>query len=593
MPKRQIYFTDFLIEATIPVLIIGLIWTVVAFAISIKGVFYPEQVQTLRIVFFLYVMGAVLVNRIAGYYGESEKAAMYSILLVGVMALFALTFSGRYGAIFGGADAGEGLWANLSLVVVIGLASYKIARESCLDIKDTETEKSAIQLKSELHAQRDWYRRMEQEEEQERKRLEEEEKENIPVPAHEPARLPRKHPGIWIIYFSLFSMVVFAVGQRLMPEDNFEFYARTFAYLAANLLCALALLLLTTLSALRFHCWEKKALVPPGMGWFWTLGGAALILVVVSLASLPPRPVPEYLARSIPAGYEFSGQYAEGEEGEKTKSNWTWGGLTKQIEMKLAKEQRDIPKTMEELKSMGKDEKGGTDEEEDEEGAGGGAQQADEEPSGDRTGSGKGESEETGSKQADRSRQAGQRARIKRPPLPAAPLQAVETLGRVIFIILAGLGMLWAFAKMLASVGKSNPLKRISAGFKGLAARLRSLLTAERKPRLPKKELLAALKEENLYMENPFRDRALLKTMSTAALVSYTYKAFENYSHAQGHTPSQGQTPFEFVGSLPEELRAEEFSTLAKLLMVAEYSTHGVPDKSIKNLKQVWKKIDA
>ena len=138
MPKRQIYFTDLLIEAAIPALIIGLIWTLVAFVITIKGVFYPEQVQTLRIVFFLYVMGAVLINRIAGYYGESEKAAMYSILLVGVMALFALTFSGRYGAMFGGADAGGGLWANLSLVVVVGLASYKIARESCFDIMDME-----------------------------------------------------------------------------------------------------------------------------------------------------------------------------------------------------------------------------------------------------------------------------------------------------------------------------------------------------------------------------------------------------------------------------------------------------------------------
>jgi hypothetical protein len=94
-------------------------------------------------------------------------------------------------------------------------------------------------------------------------------------------------------------------------------------------------------------------------------------------------------------------------------------------------------------------------------------------------------------------------------------------------------------------------------------------------------------------MENPFRNRVLLGRMSNADLVSYTYKAFENYSHARGHTPSTGQTPAEFVKSLPEDLREAEFSTLVKLFMLAEYSSHRLPDKSVEKMQQVWEKIEA
>ena len=148
--RRTTSITDLIIEAAIPVFIIGLIWTLVVFIIGIKGVFYPGQEGTLTRVFFCYVMGTVMINRLAGLYGESDKAAIYSILLVSVMGFFALTFSGRYGSFFGGANAGEGFLFNIIIVAVIGFASYKLTRESCFDIKSTTPGKGPIQLWSEL-----------------------------------------------------------------------------------------------------------------------------------------------------------------------------------------------------------------------------------------------------------------------------------------------------------------------------------------------------------------------------------------------------------------------------------------------------------
>lgn len=591
MPRRQIFVTDIIIDVAIPVFIIGLIWSMVVFAISIKGVFYPGHEWRLQIVFFLYVLGTVMINRIAGYYGESDKAAVYSVLLVGMMALFALTFSARFGSVFGGQDAGEGLWANLALVAIVGLASYKIARESCLDIKDTEKEKSAIQLRSELRAQRDWYQRMEMEEEKERKSLEKEKKETQ-EPSPESARPPKKHPGIWIIYFSLFSMIVFAVGQRLLPEDNWELYKYTFTCLAANLMCALALLLLISLSSLRRQCWQKKALVTPGVGWFWIMAGATLILIVVSLATVLPRPVPEYLVRSTAPTVLPKLPDEEAEEKAQSSSPTTWAGLRKQAELEAAKEEEETRKFKQQMEGADEEAQGGDETDEAEgRGRGSGGEEAGDASRG-KSASGKGGSGR-GSGRSKAGKTTVHSGIAKRAPLPTPPLEGLAMLGKVIFFVILAAALLWAFIMILGALGKTNPLKKLTTGLKNLRERMRNLLKGGQRPKLRGRRLETALKEQDIYMENPFRNRALLRQMSKEELVSYTYRAFENYSHAQGHTPSKGQTPIEFLKSLPDELHAAEFSTLVKLFMLAEYSSHDIADKNIEYLERAWKKIEA
>lgn len=587
--------TDLIIEVAIPVLIIGLIWTLVVFVIAIKGVYYPGQERTLTRVFFLYVMGTVMINRIAGLYGETDKAAFYSILLISVMGLFALTFSARYGSILGGTNAGEGLLFNIIIVAVIGFASYKLARESCFDIEDTTHEKSAVQLRSELRAQRDWYRRMEYEEEQKKKKAEPPKEE----PPSSPAKMPTKHPGIWIIYFSLFSMVVFAAGQRLLPADNYDMYLSTFSCLIANLVCALVLLALVTLSALRFHCWEKKAVIPGGLGPFWSMTGGVLILIVLSLASLPPRPVPEYITRSISEDYESMVMWEDDEDGVRSKSLETWGGQSKLINEKIEKEERDIPRVMGEMMDTLAGEDGGTGKEKKEDEAGTGRDEEDkaEEDAGAgkrdsaKSASGKGSSSRR-SKKARAAKRGQARAQMKRPPLPTPPLAGLEKLGRLVIMVVLFFGFLWAAAMMFVAVGKANPLKRLGNTLRKLAGTLRDLVKRGEKPSISGRKLQAALEQENLYMQNPFASKSLLKQMSMAELVSYTYKAFENYAHVQGHTPLKGQTPVEFMESLPEEFRAPEFSALLNLFMVSEYSAHTISDKNVQKLRKVWAKID-
>lgn len=593
MPKRQIYATDVIIEVAIPILIIGLIWSLVVFAITIKGVFYPGQEFVLKFVFFLYVMGAVMINRLAGYYGESNKAMAYSILLVGVMALFALTFSGRYGYMVGGENVGEGILANLAIVAVVGFAAYKVSRESCLDLNDPEEkEKSVIQLRSEMKDQRDWYRREMLEEEEERTRQQGQRKEAAQKENPEPVKLSRKHAGAWIIYFSLFSMIVFAVGQRLLPEDDYSVYRYTFTCLAANLLCALSLLLLISLSALRKQCWEKKTLVPPGVGWFWILAGSALIVFVVSMATLPPRPVPEYLVRSaaptvLPAIPE------EQEEEESSSSPRTWAGLNKEADREAVREELERREMQRQAEDTDEESDGAGDESESEgTGWGSGGQQAG------KASEGESAAGKEGSGKDSRRESQGQSTTVysgkaQRAPLPTPPLAGLQTLGKALLYIILVIGALWALAMLLLAIGKTNPLAKLASRLKSLRDRMRNLLKGAKRPKLRGQKLQEALVQSGLYMENPFRNQGLLAQMSRAELVSYTYQAFENYSHILGHTPSAGETAIEFFRSLPDELRASEFSALVKLFMLAKYSRHEIPDQSLTHLKKAWNRIEA
>lgn len=166
-------------------------------------------------------------------------------------------------------------------------------------------------------------------------------------------------------------------------------------------------------------------------------------------------------------------------------------------------------------------------------------------------------------------------------------------MGKIIAIIIVALAAIWAIIFAFGALGKANPFKKLSDRLKNLRERMRNLLGRKKRKPLRGAELKTALKEQGIYMENPFRNQMLLAGMSKAELVNYTYRAFENYSHTQGHTPSKDQTPAEFLKSLPKELAATEFSSLVKLFMLAEYSTREITDKNLKQLQKAWRKIEA
>jgi len=115
-----------------------------------------------------------------------------------------------------------------------------------------------------------------------------EEKRPTPVVAAT-RRLPKRHPGISIFYFSVPAMFIFTIGLRVVQHDEGKLLMGQF-YLGVYTVSALSLLMLTSLAGLREYFRARRIHLPGNLGWFWLGLGAAMIAIVLIGALHMPRP---------------------------------------------------------------------------------------------------------------------------------------------------------------------------------------------------------------------------------------------------------------------------------------------------------------
>lgn len=125
----------------------------------------------------------------------------------------------------------------------------------------------------------------------------------------------RHNPGVWVLYFALFAIPLFGVGELAIPAEHRSgaFYC-LFAYLA----CALSLLVVTSLVGLRRYLRQRGVAMSTEMSLQWIsfgVGGIALVLVLCLLLPLPGR---KWGLAEVPASFMQP-------EGLKP-SRWGWGG---------------------------------------------------------------------------------------------------------------------------------------------------------------------------------------------------------------------------------------------------------------------------
>ena len=104
------------------------------------------------------------------------------------------------------------------------------------------------------------------------------------------ARRRRFHtPGVWVVYFSLASLPLFAIGQWMLP-DAAEVRSSSFRWLMVFVASALALLLTTSLLQLRRYLRQRRLEMPVEMAGIWLGTGAALIAGLMLACLILPRP---------------------------------------------------------------------------------------------------------------------------------------------------------------------------------------------------------------------------------------------------------------------------------------------------------------
>jgi hypothetical protein len=101
-------------------------------------------------------------------------------------------------------------------------------------------------------------------------------------------------PGVWVVSFSLAALPLFGLGQALIPPDEPERRRYTFWLMAIYVASGLGLLLTTSYLGLRLYLRQRKMKMPMAMTGMWLTLGGSLIVALMMLGAVLPRPYAEY-----------------------------------------------------------------------------------------------------------------------------------------------------------------------------------------------------------------------------------------------------------------------------------------------------------
>jgi len=532
---------DVLAQIAVPVCIMGLVGSVVYFLIDLRSLYFPGGSGLLKYVFFFYIIGTVLINRIRAMLGL-ETSAAYSVFLGAAVLLFLFVFSRSIGPITGGRVAeGPAMAINVLVMALIWFMCDRLTKSCHID-EDDDT--MAEGLVSGVAARR---------------------RTKTPPADTEQAdfkeTMPRKHPGMAVVYFSCMSLVFFGAGLKLIPAEETWVRIKTFWCMVMYVFCAFSLLMLTSFSGFRHYFRKRKMAVPARIAAFWLGFGWVVAVVVLILADILPQP----------AG-----------GGPRLRTEVPAIGRTVQIGARFTKSLIDgfaSPDRVEEQKGWAKD---------------------------------AGEKADEGQVRRDqRAAQPGETAQDAASPPQRSPItrrsgrpNIAPVLSKLAIgvLIILGLIAVWLLLlgafRLLGSIGqyRRGRLGRVSGFFR----RLGDLLAIVRRMKPPRirmprrRKLRVKVKDRaslaSYQFKNPFRDPALRSRLSPAELVRYSYGALMAFAKDAGFPRRDDQTPYEFAMNVPETVPrlVQPTRQLTELFVRAEYAPQTITADDINRLQRFW-----
>ena len=331
LPKT---LADYVAIAISPALIMVLVGSLVFFlaALFYQGG-YPAR---LNIVLGLFVFGSVLIARISIEQGRT-RAAPFALALGAAVAFALFRFVEYSGAI----PPGLSMFVNLALMAVVWWSADKLTHD-CTVI-DEGKKASSEGLMQSIGLDEEPSR------EQSRKSTSGGANPNSePLtgtsqrsPAHDQPRswwernVDRKgrphSPGLWVVYFSLAALPIFGFGQGLITADDVGTRRWTFWLFCAYLAAGLGLLVSTSFLGLRRYLRQRRVEMPTSMAGWWLVTGSLLVLALLVVTALLPRPGAEFEISSLtlkatspiknPSRFGFGGEGVETKNSGQAKSN--------------------------------------------------------------------------------------------------------------------------------------------------------------------------------------------------------------------------------------------------------------------------------
>lgn len=312
MARLRKTLTDYLVIGISPALIMLLIGSLVYFLIAVfyhGG--YPGRVSY---VFALFVFASVLIARIS-----IEEGHEYSMIYAIALGLAMLLVMGRF-------TSTPFLFNVVMLFLVLWCADRLTWDCTVIDDQEDASGEGLLQTAGLEGAQGS-------------------DASTRPASAHdldattsrEPTPLPktlwgrflehrrRPHaPGVWVIYFSLAALPLFGIGQRFIPAGDIEARRHAFKLLCIYTASGLGLLLTTSFLGLRRYLRQRRLEMPLEMASVWMTVGSLMIVALLFVAWLLPRPHPEYSITHVPfqvttPGEPQASRHGWGNEGAEDK----------------------------------------------------------------------------------------------------------------------------------------------------------------------------------------------------------------------------------------------------------------------------------
>jgi hypothetical protein len=614
--------TDYVVTALSPVLIMLMVGSLVFFLVEVMydGKYSGRLIYSL----FFFVLGAVLVARIA-IEKDATRASGYGVAL-GIVTYIALLTYVEYPS--GGWLKSFGWLVNLGLMVLIWWSANKLTWDCThidekrkgagrgilsaagldVDAKEHESEELASGGREPPEEKKRGKGKGKKKKQEESKLWGWIEK----YKKHRETQQKGPHtPGVWVIYFALAALPLFALGQSLVdPKDN-ERRQATFLQMAVYVGSALALLVTTSFLGLRRYLRQRKAKIPLSMTASWLGFGAVLIVVFLVLGTFLPRPhseVPWFgISRAGKSDREAS-KYAlnkgsagkgEGASGDKTKAGD--GNAS-------AKGGKSGGKGKGEKSGAGKGEKGksGNDKNgksggkaDPQKGKGDGQDQAEKKDE-DKSENKKDDddSESQGDKERDDDEKDDSESKDSSDSKDQSTTQigqfiekVAEVLKWIVFIVVA----------ILVVIALALAFLRYLAPFTAWAQRLLDALRNwwanlfGGRGAVEKKETAATVRIGPVRpppfseFPNPFADGSA-ERREVAELVDYTFLALDSWAWDRGFGRDPTETPLEFTWRLGEEFPdlAELLNRFAKSYARVTYSEFPLPDGTLAMLEEMW-----
>ncbi len=311
-------FLDYVITAINPVLIIGLIGSLVFF---LAEVFYQGQYSgRLHLVLGCFVVAAVLITRIA-LESDTTRAMVFAVPLAGVTILALSRF-----VQFSGVLAPLSLGINIGLMALVWWVAHRLTWDcTAYDEKEAALGRGLLEAAG-LEPSRSTPRL------QPPTPVAERSADPSSDSAHEESE-PGKHlhsnlrqkkahhpPGVWIVYVSLAAVPLFGIGE-LAADRSGARRSWLFTLLVVYVACGLTLLMTTSFLNLRRYLRYRQIEMSPALSAQWIGWGVGLIALILLVTLLLPLPGHTTIRLDLPtvaySPWTTSNPWATGNEGAK------------------------------------------------------------------------------------------------------------------------------------------------------------------------------------------------------------------------------------------------------------------------------------